>query len=464
MNDVNQENITEQTPPSNLDSDIVFGTKTSKKLYFAYVLIFLLFLTVIGLLMFVFLQNNNFVNKKNNLDTGKTTNNNQVIENSDTTDTVKCIADEYQNTTNLNVLDSKKVISDKSEKIAFFAKADLKKLADLVGETNYIKNADTSGDYRYLTYIIGQKDDYNKDNAGFLEKVYLYDIENQTRNEIYQLTLMFASNGDKRSSLTDVKFSPDRKLIAIATTYDVILYDIVKNTLTPLLGVSPNLENAKRNDVFSYYSPRFSFNNKYLSLKLGYYEGGSDVVYDLTTKKDTGIKYSSYVGGTTILGWIDDQLVIGTYGYDETDSKGFYLVSDPYNSEKTTLLGASGENISYTFNLFDKDIYYVSLLSSPTKATRCDFYGELVSIESNIQVLNKLNIQTKQKVKLIDVDATSESVGAYYTIRDIIQTQINGKDEIVLYIQDSRDQDFVNPLYYVLGERDNKTSLEKLDF
>lgn len=139
-------------------------------------------------------------------------------------------------------------------------------------------------------------------------------VESLSIEKIYSLEFKYEPSWDYASMVSDVKFSPDGKKLAI-TTHDAIwMYDVEKKSLVNTIN-TPEDQNIIPKNLYGYINPRYSPDGKKLLVSKSYWGRSSDILIDLVTNKVHDFKnVSGEGGGSYYVDWSDSDNLVGIEG------------------------------------------------------------------------------------------------------------------------------------------------------
>jgi hypothetical protein len=197
-----------------------------------------------------------------------------------------------------------------------------------------------SEDTNTLAYIKGISKRSSPDAEPYLdpESVYVQKVDGSPKL-IQTLTPSPEPNSDYRYRITDIAFTPDGRQLMVTTNQELSLWDFdPEPELISEFSLPKQEGPGGRGQIFYYGDPRLSPDGSKVLLTKGYYEGASNSIVDLSTKKVTGLDNSSYVLGEYYVDWLPgNKLLSFEYGdmTTGTPSSSFNIYSSSNNKEKS---------------------------------------------------------------------------------------------------------------------------------
>lgn len=158
-----------------------------------------------------------------------------------------------------------------------------------------------------------------------------------------------------------ITLSPDKKKFVYTDLEGVMMYDIDTKETTPIISKltdantdfepptwSIDKENEK-SGIFGFYSPKFSYDQKYLSLTVGYYEGSANGIYDFENNSFVILKGKNDQNiGWHDLDWSKNNydIVVGT-GEQVYSERGLFVTSEEKFDQAENYSSKVGEGVIY---------------------------------------------------------------------------------------------------------------------
>lgn len=265
--------------------------------------------------------------------------------------------------------------------------------------------------------------------------VYLYLFETKENRLVYQLdTKTFPDDLDYTQGIEDVGFSNDEQTLAITLSNGMYLYDIDTSELTEAF-LFPGYKNEKGIDgIWSYGRPLFSNDDTKIVLSRGYYEGSDNILFDTVTKQIVELPYRGYVTGSSVVGWYKNNLIVEENHLNEEKQDEARLVLYPSLTE-SSIVKFNGSSDVPRYYLQESNLFVTKTYRIPSGQEVCDNKEKPYEVDSRMQTLSAINLDTKVERDIITVDSTNASgTKKGVTLFGEYVTPINGKNELIMYI------------------------------
>jgi len=450
---VDDKALIDKTPPP--EENKPFKIFTSKNLFRAFYLLLLIFLVILFAMMKTSLRTGIYRNfffgnmrpKVNSYPTPALTSN------------VKCEKYTYQHQNNFKIAEP--IFATKAEYEKINRVFDLSKIVNSLTKTDdeYVLNSHSpslSQSGTMVAYLTSKGETEETE----VRYVHLYSFDTKENSIVYQFTTKtFPNDFDYNHEIVDVGFSNDEQTLAITLSNGMYLYNIKTRGLTEAF-LFPGYKKSERIDgVWSYSSPRFSNDDSKIILTRGYWEGGDDVLFDTVTKQIVELPYKSYGVGTYTLGWYKNNMIVRETNLNESKEDVVRIVSYPSMVE-STLLRFEGSTDSPSIYINGDVLYVLKSKRVPSGQKVCHNKGSLYEVDSRLETLSVINLDTKEKKDVLTVDAThSSGTKKGVKINGETVSILKGKKELVLsidyYVKQRYfqiDPSFPNVLHEVLSE------------
>ncbi len=282
---------------------------------------------------------------------------------------------------------------------------------------------------KYVALLLGVYDHNGKNEF----KVYITDTsKNAEFTTVLEKSYPTATTHE---SVSDISFSPNGKLLGIATTNEFYTYDIDSAESAPAQLQFSNTEPLK-GDRFVYRRPIFSADNSKVLILKGYYEGGEFIVYDLNKKQFVPFPNKSFTTYESTVGWYNNQVVISRYSNSEINKQtGYYLVT-PGGDEKYVISFPKNTN-SFKGAVSGDNLFY-TIESSPLSGKySCNNDNSRFQVISSIDKLFVYNLKTGTTKELFTFDYTSASgvdTSKIHHLITMIPFEYKGTDSVILQL------------------------------
>lgn len=261
----------------------------------------------------------------------------------------------------------------------------------------------------YVVYMLGAATDIKEYDRQVLPiEVFLYDIEKKQHRSIYsEKPKQKFDNDEYLLMIQDIEKSSDEELIIITTTDSIFTYTTTTAQLERKYHAP--ITTPERSIIYRYYKPKISPDKNAVLLKVGYYEGSSDVIVDIHTGKRTDLPYTIYGIGNEAIGWYNNQTLLIQELLDYDQHKDSLLRSAPItNPEQLTTIMQFDGFISGA--IINGDVLYTTHQESKVSAKPDPHGYTYYDTYHNITVFNLADKTVKTLYSSKEDDETPNAV------------------------------------------------------
>lgn len=286
----------------------------------------------------------------------------------------------------------------------------------------YISHVTYHPETNLVAYFLSQKESAA---VGDAVETWIYDFSTGEKTRIFSYTV--AEGAINQFDLgniqpTDLNFSTDGVQLIITSNNAIWLYTIDTKHLEPVYTVTA----SEANGVFSH--PILSADKTKIVVSVGYYEGSSSGVVDVSEHTFHKLPFSNYVRGIQPVGWKGDELAL--YDFEED---GGHLCWSNWLGENKYCAPAVFPNQSFVAFQPGETLATVSTERKLSRQYLCNNVNSKYQVESQIAHILYTGTSEKTPTDLFSIEVTRSSGMKEYTdITGLFFSKIEGVDNIIV--------------------------------
>ncbi len=295
--------------------------------------------------------------------------------------------------------------------------------------------------------------------------VYLTDVQQSTFSKILELKTEYIENKINDHYpvyISDINFSDDGNLIAMSTPKSIYVFNVATSDLVEVYTDNENvLVNVSISDL------KFSPDNSLLTFDVGYFEGMSTKILDLTSNELLPTEFNSHIEAQIVHGWYKDRLIVQLVESNPTFVSRIYSLDPRLDSNlndffiKENLIA----DINDPKNIINSDsviisgnsLYYDITKKSNKSLLLCDGSNKY-RINPTAQYIVKLNLDTHNSTNLLQLNTSySNDLDLHpYVARLLSVFKIGGVNRLIIELS----HDGAKEYYY--SNEDYPASITKI--